>query len=99
MVSTEDAIAEQSQQVTEKRDGVSIRFRPARILVTDDTPTNRQLVGLVLRKAGLTVDEAENGAVAVEKATSQRSDLLLRDMQMPVMDGFTATTILRDAGL
>ncbi|MFN8707874.1 MAG: ATP-binding protein, partial [Planctomyces sp.] len=99
MVSTEDAIAEQSQQVTEKRDGVSIRFRPARILVTDDTPTNRQLVGLVLRKAGLTVDEAENGAVAVEKATSQRYDLLLMDMQMPVMDGFTATKILRDAGL
>lgn len=99
MVSTEDAIADQSQHVTEKRDGVSIRFRPARILVTDDTPTNRQLVGFVLRKAGLTVDEAENGAVAVEKATSQRYDLLLMDMQMPVMDGFTATKILRDAGL
>ncbi len=79
--------------------GLKTWFRPARVLVTDDTPANRQLVGLVLRKAGLQVDEAENGAVAVEKATANTYDLLLMDMQMPVMDGFTATTTLRAQGL
>ena len=69
------------------------------MLVTDDTPANRQLVGLVLRKSGLTVEEAENGLQAVEKAQSGGFDLLLMDMQMPVMDGFTATRKLRDLGI
>ena len=82
-----------------KQLGLNTLFRPARVLVTDDTPANRQLVGLVLRKAGLQVDEAENGAVAVEKATLNSYDLLLMDMQMPVMDGFTATATLRAQGL
>ena len=87
-----------SQQKTIKR-GVTVRFKPARVLVTDDTPANRQLVGLVLRKAGLTVEEAENGLQAVERATTEDFDLLLMDMQMPVMDGFTATKKLRQQGL
>jgi CheY-like chemotaxis protein/HPt (histidine-containing phosphotransfer) domain-containing protein len=76
--------------------GLQIAFMPARILVTDDTPANRKLVGLVLRKAGLTVDEAENGLEAVEMASTTEYDLALMDMQMPVMDGFTATSMLRE---
>ena len=79
--------------------GLSTWFKPARVLITDDTPANRQLAGLVLRKAGLCVDEAENGAIAVEKATANSYDLLLMDMQMPVMDGFTATSTLRNLGM
>ncbi len=78
---------------------LNIRFKPARVLVTDDTPANRQLVGLVLTNAGLTVSEAENGLQAVEKATAENFDLLLMDMQMPIMDGFTATRMLREQGL
>ena len=81
------------------KSGISTWFKPARVLITDDTPANRQLAGLVLRKAGLQVDEAENGAIAVEKATEHAYDLLLMDMQMPVMDGFTATKTLRSQGL
>lgn len=77
----------------------TIRFKPARVLVTDDTPANRQLVGLVLRNAGLTVIEAENGLQALEKASEEDFDLLLMDMQMPVMDGFTATRKLRELGV
>ncbi len=82
-----------------RKQGLKIWFKPARILITDDTPANRQLAGLVLRKAGLTVEEAENGAIAVEKASSGSYDLMLMDMQMPVMDGFTATRTLRDRGV
>ena len=52
-----------------------------------------------LKKAGLTVEEAENGLQAVERATTEDFDLLLMDMQMPVMDGFTATKKLRQQGL
>lgn len=78
---------------------LGLRFMPARVLVTDDTPANRQLVGLVLRKAGLEVDEAENGAQAIERVNTEHYDLMLMDMQMPVMDGFTATRKLREAGV
>ncbi|MFN9720170.1 MAG: ATP-binding protein [Planctomycetota bacterium] len=84
---------------TSRKQGLKIWFRPARILITDDTPANRQLAGLVLRKAGLTVDEAENGEIAVQKASSGCYDLMLMDMQMPVMDGFTATRTLRERGV
>ena len=97
---TGEQLAERFSKATcTSKNGLGVWFRPARVLITDDTPANRQLAGLVLRKAGLHVDEAENGAIAVEKATHQSYDLLLMDMQMPVMDGFTATRTLRSQGL
>lgn len=77
----------------------TIRFKPSRVLVTDDTPANRRLVALVLRKAGLLVDEAEHGKQALDRVAEQDYDLLLMDMQMPIMDGFTATRTLRSNGL
>jgi CheY-like chemotaxis protein len=97
---THDEITEKFRTIaTSRKQGLKIWFKPARILITDDTPANRQLAGLVLRKAGLTVDEAENGAIAVEKASTGSYSLMLMDMQMPVMDGFTATRTLRERGL
>ncbi len=72
---------------------------PGRILVADDGDANRQLIKLVLSRAGMQVEEAANGQIAVEMATDGRFDLILMDMQMPVMDGYTATTRLRDQGL
>ncbi|MEP3478068.1 MAG: ATP-binding protein [Fuerstiella sp.] len=77
----------------------TVRFRPSRVLVTDDTPANRRLVSLVLRKAGLIVDEAEHGQHALDCVAKQDYDLLLMDMQMPIMDGFTATRTLRSSGV
>ncbi|MCA9066785.1 MAG: response regulator, partial [Planctomycetaceae bacterium] len=97
-ISNDDVSEKLRQTSHEKTLGLQLHFRPARILVTDDTPTNRQLVGLVLRRAGLIVEEAENGAVAVEKAPNGDYDLLIMDMQMPVKDGFTATRELRELG-
>jgi CheY-like chemotaxis protein len=99
MLDAEQASEKFRSALRSKQQGLRVYFKPARVLITDDTPANRQLAGLVLRKAGLTVDEAENGAVAVEKASLGIYDLLLMDMQMPVMDGFTATKTLRDQGL
>jgi signal transduction histidine kinase/DNA-binding NarL/FixJ family response regulator/HPt (histidine-containing phosphotransfer) domain-containing protein len=97
---THDEITEKYRTIaTSRKQGLKIWFKPARVLITDDTPANRQLAGLVLRKAGLTVDEAENGAIAVEKASTGSYSLMLMDMQMPVMDGFTATRTLRERGL
>jgi len=74
-------------------------FPSARILVVDDGAENRELVKLVLEENGLTVDEAENGQVAVDKAAVTRYDVILMDMSMPVMDGYTATRTLRQKGL
>ncbi|MCA9035587.1 MAG: response regulator [Planctomycetaceae bacterium] len=86
-------------QALSRQTGLTTWFKPARVLVTDDGASNRQLVKVVLSKAGLIVDEAENGAIAVEKATKEQYDLILMDVQMPVMDGFTAMETLRRAGL
>jgi len=56
------------------------------------------LVELILQRAGMTVVCAENGKIAIEKATSETFDLILMDMQMPVMDGYTAVAKLRESG-
>ena len=70
-----------------------------KVLVVDDGQENRELVKIVLEEAGITVDEAENGAIGVELANSDNYDLILMDIQMPVMDGFTAARTMRDKGL
>ncbi|MBW2280468.1 MAG: response regulator [Deltaproteobacteria bacterium] len=74
-------------------------FPPARVLVVDDGPENRELVQLVLEEVGLQVDGAENGQVGVDLALAQGYDVILMDMQMPVMDGYTAASRLREARL
>jgi len=74
-------------------------FSPARILVVDDAPENRELVKLLLENHGLTVEEAENGQVGLNMATAKQYDLILMDVHMPVMDGFTASNAMRDNGL
>jgi CheY-like chemotaxis protein len=58
------------------------------ILVVDDDPQNRELIGRVLRKDGWLVVEAENGRVGLERLTEQRPALVLLDLMMPEMDGF-----------
>jgi CheY-like chemotaxis protein/HPt (histidine-containing phosphotransfer) domain-containing protein len=81
------------------REAGSWAFRAAHVLVVDDGDENRELLQLVLREAGLNVDTAENGAVAVEKALGHSFDAILMDMQMPVLDGYGATRALRERGL
>ncbi|HEV7802846.1 MAG TPA: response regulator [Burkholderiales bacterium] len=75
------------------------RFPPARVLVVDDGPENRELLRLVLTETGLQMEEAENGKIALEKSRAAPFDLVLMDMQMPVMDGFTATRHMREDGM
>ena len=75
------------------------KLPPARVLIVDDGEANRQLITVILTRAGLHVESAENGEVAVRMAASRHFDLILMDMQMPVMDGYTATTKLRQQGL
>ena len=69
------------------------------ILVADDGDSNRRLIQIVLQRAGAKVVTVANGREAVNAATSQEFDLILMDMQMPVMDGYCAAGALRERGL
>lgn len=68
---------------------------PIRILLAEDNDVNRMLVSRMLAKAGHRIDEVTDGAAAVEAVRRQAYDLVLMDMQMPVMDGSEATAEIR----
>jgi two-component system sensor histidine kinase/response regulator len=72
-----------------------ISLSGVRILLVEDGATNRKLISLVLRRAGAEVATAENGEIGVNRARAQKFDVILMDMQMPVMDGYQATAALR----
>ena len=67
------------------------------MLVADDNATNRKVVELILEAVGAQVVSVENGALAVEAARDEGFDLILMDLQMPVMDGLTAIAEIRKA--
>lgn len=77
----------------------SWKFASQRVLVVDDGVENRALVTLVLEEVGLEVEAAENGRIGANMALERGYDLILMDMQMPVMDGYAATKHLRNQGL
>ncbi len=69
------------------------------ILLVDDGQTNRQLIGLILRRAGAQVTTANDGQEGFDLAIETKFDLILMDMQMPIMDGYTASARLRKQGI
>jgi signal transduction histidine kinase/DNA-binding response OmpR family regulator len=69
--------------------------RPLRILLAEDNKINQQLVSMLLRKAEHHVDVAENGEVAVAAVRSGDYDVVLMDVQMPILDGVQATKRIR----
>lgn len=68
----------------------------ARILVAEDEPVNQQVIGKLLGMAGFSYDIAENGEKAIELFKQKEYDAALFDVQMPVMDGITATQEIRE---
>lgn len=69
--------------------------RPLRILLVEDSPDNRLLIHAYLRGTPHEMTDAENGEIALDCFLRDQFDLVLMDMQMPVMDGFTATRHIR----
>jgi PAS domain S-box-containing protein len=67
-----------------------------RILVVEDNPMNRLLANTILKQYGAKVSEAENGAEAVSILKKESFDIILMDMQMPIMDGTEATIQIRN---
>ncbi|EAQ96635.1 response regulator [Congregibacter litoralis] len=73
---------------------VPARFQ-GKVLLVDDNATNMLLGRLILESLGVSVEEARDGAAAVQRALEEDFDLVLMDLNMPVMDGVAATTSIR----
>lgn len=84
-----------SRSETNWEQGFRLHHCHARVLLVEDNPINREVALELLHGAGLDVDTAENGLEAVEKARAITYDLILMDMQMPEMNGLTATRVIR----
>jgi CheY-like chemotaxis protein len=65
------------------------------VLLVEDNEVNRYLASFLLERGGFTVVTANNGLEALEQARARKPDLILMDIQMPVMDGYEATRALK----
>ena len=88
-----------SQQAVKATSGTVVAdFSGKRLLLVEDNLLNREIAKTILQHAGFAIDEAENGAVALEKVKRAQDgyyDAVLMDIQMPVMDGYAATRAIR----
>jgi CheY-like chemotaxis protein len=73
----------------------AILDRPLQILMADDSQDNRALIRAYLKKTPYRLEEAEDGQQAIDRFIAGTFDLVLMDMQMPVVDGYEATTTIR----
>ncbi|MDB5302750.1 MAG: rpfC 3 [Phycisphaerales bacterium] len=79
--------------------GPGFQLTGTHVLLVEDGVSNRKLISLVLQRAGATLESAADGREGVEAALRGGFDVILMDMQMPVMDGYTAVRLLRDKGV
>lgn len=73
-----------------------VEFLPSVVLVVDDIVENKELVKAIFANSAIEVKEAKDGKEAVDIALNEKIDLVLMDLQMPVMDGYEATKIIRE---
>ena len=73
-----------------------IKQNNLKILLVEDNIINQKVVLAFLKKLNYSVDVAENGKVAVQMLEKIRYDIIFMDIQMPIMDGYEATQIIRD---
>ena len=83
------------QSTAPKPDEATIAKLNARILLVDDNEDNRLLVKVYFKNTACHIDMAENGLIAVDKFRTGSYDIVFMDMEMPVMDGYSATREIR----
>ena len=98
-----EPVAEEGEEIGSPDNGEASQSGNLRILVAEDNPVNQELTRAMVEKAGHTCELAENGREAIAKVRLAREkgapfDLVLMDMQMPVLDGVGATMAIREAG-
>ena len=96
MITPEQIRKEAVQRVTDREKDSILRLPNKKVLVVDDGEANRKLIHLVLTRAGAQVTTVVNGLEAVKALASTDYALVFMDMQMPVMDGWTATQKIRE---
>jgi PAS domain S-box-containing protein len=90
-------VSEASQMAAQKAEASDPRsIRGTRVLLVEDNDINQQVAKEILEGAGVLVSLANNGKEAVEAVQKDRYDAVLMDVQMPVMDGYTATRKIRE---
>jgi signal transduction histidine kinase/HPt (histidine-containing phosphotransfer) domain-containing protein/ActR/RegA family two-component response regulator len=89
-----DALPVQSRSI-KADDATLARLHGRRVLLVEDNRLNQEVATQFLRRAGLVVSVAENGRVALERLAEASFDVVLMDCQMPVMDGYEATRLIR----
>jgi len=92
---TEDTALTHRPQPKDARSSVLERIAGLRILLVEDNEINQQVARELLNLAGMTVDIARNGKIAVDMVAETPYDAVLMDLQMPLMDGYQATQIIR----
>lgn len=80
----------------QKKEHRKIYFKEAKILLVEDNQMNQELAVSLLNSVGLTAMVAENGKQAIEMLSANTFNLVLMDIQMPIMDGLTATKLIRE---
>lgn len=103
MFADDPTIGQEAQQPARTHDVAASTKLFGSILVVDDCSYGRKTISTVLRSVGLRVETAENGQMACQRALAALEagrpfDLILTDMDMPVMDGYEAMTYLRERG-
>ena len=88
-------VEEASAAVDEVQPISDVREQPLRVLLADDHPANRKVIEIMLGATAMELVAVEDGAQALETFKREAFDLVLMDMQMPVMDGLTATAAIR----
>lgn len=91
-------LANVSSSVVHTTEGMALRLKNLRILLVEDSTDMQYLVSRILKMEGASVELASNGAEALAKVEKEAFDILVMDIQMPVMDGYEATSKLRSQG-
>ncbi|THD58568.1 ATP-binding protein [Phenylobacterium sp.] len=81
---------------TEAEEAYDLDIAGCRVLVAEDHPTNQKVVELILESVGVSPVIIENGQLALDRLKAERFDVVLMDMQMPELDGLSATVLLRE---
>src|SRR6185312_5619000 len=75
------------------------RLSGLRVLLAEDSPDNQMIVSYMLESAGAEVAVVDNGQAVLDQMQNKNYDVVLMDIQMPVMDGYEALSRLRDQGI